>query len=94
MTTLLASNEVMEFLMAAIIMAILFAFMRGSIGGPDNSKRLERKLDALLKYHGIELPRVSLEVQRLAKEPTKMIVPSNSTAKITLDSASPRPRQK
>jgi hypothetical protein len=37
-------------------------------------RRLEDKLDALLKHHGIELPsRLSPEVQRLAKDPSQKI---------------------
>jgi hypothetical protein len=75
MTPLLARLETNDFLIiAGIVLLItagrsLFAARR-----PDNSRRLERKLDALLKHHGIELPSgMSLDVQQLARDPTKKI---------------------
>jgi ribosomal protein L7/L12 len=40
------------------------------------TQRIERKLDALLKYHGITLPpqaKLSDEVQRLARDPAQKI---------------------
>ena len=37
-------------------------------------RRLERKLDALLKHHGIALPtRLSPEVQRMARDPRQKV---------------------
>ncbi len=37
-------------------------------------RRLDRKLDALLQHHGVSVPpRLSPEVQRLAKDPAKKL---------------------
>lgn len=74
MTPLLAVLELTDFL----VIAALFMMFRGGaaffVRKPDNSRRLERKLDALLKHHGIELPSgMSLDVQQLARDPSRKI---------------------
>ncbi len=75
MTPLLARLETNDFLIiAGIILAITSA--RSLFAGRrlENSRRLERKLDALLKHHGIEPPSgLSPEVQQLARDPAKKI---------------------
>jgi hypothetical protein len=75
MTPLLAHLEANDFLaIAGIVLLItavrsLFAARR-----PDNSRRVERKLDALLKHHGLELPvGLSPDVQQLARNPAQKI---------------------
>ena len=74
MTPRLAS---LEFTDCLIITVILLLFTGGSIFAarqPDNSRRLQRKLDALLKHHGIELPSgMSPDVQQLARDPARKI---------------------
>jgi ribosomal protein L7/L12 len=75
MIPLLAILEVNDFL---IIAGIVLSFTAGrslfAARRPDNSRRLERKLDALLKHHGLELPSgMSFDVQQLARNPALKI---------------------
>jgi len=68
---------ILDFSDYAIIAAIVCIFAGGaSVVARQriSLRRLEAKLDALLKHHGIELPsRLSPEVQRLAKDPSQKI---------------------
>lgn len=74
MIPLLAILELTDFLIIALIVLLLTG---GSILAgrqPSDSRRLERKLDALLKHHGIEPPTgMAPEVQQLARDPEKKI---------------------
>jgi hypothetical protein len=70
-----ARLEINDFLeIAGIVLLITSA---GSLFGSrrrENSTRQERKLDALLKHHGIGLPSgLSPEVQQLARDPARKI---------------------
>jgi len=75
MTPLLAILEIGDYAVIAVIV-IIFAggasFARGSFAPRQrlDLRRLERKLDALLKHQGIELPS---EVESLAKDPNQKI---------------------
>ncbi len=75
MTPLLARLETNDFLaIAGIVLMITSAFSLFAGRRRKNSRRLERKLDALLKHHGIEFPAgLSPEVQRLARDPAQKI---------------------
>jgi len=74
MTQLLA---VLEFEDYAIIAAIVVVFAGGASFAARQRldvRRLERKLDALLQHHGVSVPsRLSPEVQRLARDPSRKI---------------------
>ena len=75
MTPLLARLEPNDFLIIAGIV-LFFTAGRSLLAArrPDNSRSLERKLDALLKHHGIEFPSgLSPKVQQLARDPAKKI---------------------
>jgi len=84
MTTLLATLEFNAFATIAAMAAIVMIFAAGAActKGSDGNMRLlavqmrevQKKLDALLKHHGIELPPppasgLSPEVERLAGDP-------------------------
>ncbi len=81
MTHLNASLDLVDFL---IIAAIVFLFTRRSgiaARQPDNSRRLERKLDLIIAHLGISVPpglmlpsgrAMSIEVQDLAKRSQKI----------------------
>ena len=78
MTPLLAVLELSD--SAAIALIGMFfavgAFFGGSFAARQrlDLRRVERKLDALLKHQGVELPsRLSPEVQTLARDPSKKI---------------------
>ena len=75
MTPLLARLETNDFLIiAGIVLLITSACSLFAGRRRKNSRRLERKLDALLKHHGIEFPSgLSPEVQRLARDPARKI---------------------
>ena len=69
MTPLFASLGLGDFVIIAFVI-IVFAGS-ASLGQQIILRRVERKLDALLQHHGIELPSnllLSPEVQRLASE--------------------------
>jgi hypothetical protein len=75
MSPLFANLELTDFLVIAVI-----CFLSGtasSLSGSRqrvNLRRVERKLDALLKHHGIELPSgISPDVQQLARDPSHKI---------------------
>ena len=74
MTPLLAILELSDY---GVITLIVILFAGGASFASRqrlNLRRLECKLDALLKHHGVELPsRLSPEVQRLAKDPSQKI---------------------
>ena len=74
MTPLLA---ILEFGDYAVIAAIVMIFAGGASFAARQSldlRRLERKLDALLKHQGVALPTpLSPEVQLLARDPGKKI---------------------
>jgi len=75
MTSLLGRLETNDFLILAGLV-LLITSARSLFAGRrlENSRRLERKLDALLKHHGIELPfGLSPDVQRLARDPARKI---------------------
>jgi hypothetical protein len=67
----------LEFSDFAVIACIVIVFAGGAsfvARQQVDLRRLERKLDALLKHQGVTIPsRVSLEVQCLAKDPSKKI---------------------
>jgi hypothetical protein len=75
MTPLLGIPEFSDYALIALIIlsfagAAYFALAQQRL----DLSRLERKLDALLKHHGVELPtRLSPEVQRLARDVTTKI---------------------
>ena len=70
MTPLLATLELSYYALIALLILSLAGGARFALAQPRlDLRRLERKLDALLKHHGVELPtRLSPEVQRLAKD--------------------------
>ena len=74
MTPLIA---VLDFGDYAVIAFIVIVFAGGASFAARQRldlRRVERKLDALLKHQGIELPsRLSPEVQLLARDPSKKI---------------------
>lgn len=74
-TPLLAILELVDYVVIAAI--VLFFAGSASFAARQrlNVSRLERKLDALLRHHGVQMPpsRLSPEVQLLAKDPTKKI---------------------
>ena len=74
MTPLLA---ILDFGDYAVIAAIVIIFAGGASFAARQRldlRRVERKLDALLKHQGVELPsRLSPEVQLLARDPSKKI---------------------
>src|SRR5262245_3393201 len=70
MTLLFASLGFFDFMMIVLIV-IIFGGGAAAIHRAD-LRRLDRKLDALLKHQGISLPPVvSEEVQRILGDPTK-----------------------
>jgi hypothetical protein len=69
MTPFFALLDVGDF---AIIFGIVFC-VTAIYSKSVNSRRLEMKLDALLKHQGIILPPLSDEVQRLARDPAKKV---------------------
>ena len=74
MTPLLAILESSDY--GAIALIVLFFAGGASFAARQrvDLRRLERKLDALLKRQGVELPpRLSPEVQLLARDPNKKI---------------------
>jgi hypothetical protein len=70
MTPLLAILEISDFL---IIFFVFYVFGgRAAVNHRPDLRRLERRLDALLKQQGISLPPVvSEDVQRILRDPTK-----------------------
>jgi len=74
MTPLLAILEIGDY---AVIAAIVIIFAGGASFAARQRldlRRLERKLDALLKHQGVELPSgISQEVQLMAKDPNQKI---------------------
>jgi hypothetical protein len=77
MTPLLAILESSDYAVIAVIVIIAIGFAKIFTGGAAfaarqrlDLRRLERKLDALLKHQGIELPS---EAEVLAKDPTQKI---------------------
>ena len=74
MTPLLAILETGDYGAIAIIVVICASFASFWTRQRVDQRRLERKLDALLKHQGVELPsRLSPEVQLLARDPNKKI---------------------
>ena len=75
MVPLLAIFEITDFAVIAVIVFSLAGAASFAARLRLDIRRLDRKLDALLKHHGVELPpsRLSPEVQLLAKDPTKKI---------------------
>jgi ribosomal protein L7/L12 len=77
MTPTLAT--VLEFSDFAVIAWLFIVFVGATAftaRKPDDSRRIERKLDALLKHHGISVQPhavLSEEVQRLARDPSQKI---------------------
>lgn len=70
MTPLLASLEFFDFFIIALIVAVFGGGAALVSRQRVNLRRLERKVDALLKHHGIPLPPiVSEEVQHILREP-------------------------
>lgn len=74
MTPVFATLEFSDY---AIIAWIVVVFAGGAVYAtrqPNDLRRLERKLDALLKHQGVSLPPIlSDEVQRLARDPARKI---------------------
>lgn len=83
MTPLLALLELTDYLGIAVIVILLYLRASSTSRAPHNLGRLERKLDALLKHHGINsespaivLPSgrsISIDVQDLARDPGQKI---------------------
>ncbi len=74
--------ELIDYLIIAGIVMVFSRLRASNAGQPVNSARLERKLDALLKHHGIELPpgiaipsgrTISIDAQFLARNPEQKI---------------------
>ena len=76
MNTLLAVVTLTDLALPAIILIFIIlggAASRATRQRP-NLHRIERKLDALLQHHGVQIPcNLSPEVQRLASDPTQKI---------------------
>ena len=72
MTPLLASLQLIDFMGIAFIV-LVFGGSAAIIGRQRvDLRRLDRKLDALLKHQGVPLPPiVSEEVQRILRDPAK-----------------------
>ena len=67
-------ESVIIFGLFAGLMTLYFAMASSIARQRLDLRRLERELDALLKYQGVEVPsRLSPEVQRLAKDPRQKI---------------------
>jgi hypothetical protein len=65
-----------DFAIIAWLVVVFAGATAFSTRKPDDMRRIERKLDALLKHHGISVPphaALSDEVQRLARNPSKKI---------------------
>ena len=74
MTPLLAVLETSDYGAIAVIVLIVASFVSFAKRQRVDLRRLERKLDALLKHQGVELPsRLSPEVQLLARDPSRKI---------------------
>jgi hypothetical protein len=74
MTPLLATLDFGDYAVIAIIVIIFAGGASFAARQRLDLRRVERKLDALLKHQGIELPSpLSPEVQLLAKDPSKKI---------------------
>jgi len=74
MTPLLAILELSDFGVIAVIVLITAGTASVAARQRVDLRRVERKLDALLKHNGIELPsRLSPEVQRMATDPYQKI---------------------
>lgn len=82
MTPLLAQLETIDYVIIAVIVLVLSRVRAATVARVDASGRLERKLDLLLKHHGIEPPpglalpsgrMISLDAQVLARNPENKI---------------------
>ncbi len=75
MTLLLAIHDLSDYALSGFL---IISFAGGAYFALAQQRldlrRLERKLDALLKHHGVELPmRLSPEVQLMTKDPKQKI---------------------
>jgi hypothetical protein len=74
MNPLLAVLEFTDFAVITVIVIVFAGTATWATRQRLNLRRLERKLDALLQHHGIQLPsNLSSEVQRLASDPKQKI---------------------
>ena len=74
MTPLLAILDLADYAVIAVIVVVFAGGASFAARQQLNLHRVERKLDALLKQQGIELPSpLSPEVQRMARDPSKKI---------------------
>jgi hypothetical protein len=74
MTPHLAILEFSDYAMIAFIVVVFAGVSSFAARQRLDVRRLERKLDALLKHHGVSLPScLSPEVQQLAKDPAQRI---------------------
>ena len=74
MTPLLALFEIADILTIAALLILFTSASALAARRPDTSRRIERKLDALMKHHGVELPTgLSVAVQHLARDPARKI---------------------
>lgn len=69
----LAVLESSDFFTLALIVFFVVLFVSILTRQQVNLSRLERKLDALLAHHQIQLGKLSPEVQRMAKDPSQKI---------------------
>jgi hypothetical protein len=74
MTSQLAVLEFADYAIIAVIVVVFGGVASLAARQRVNLRRVEMKLDALLKHQGIELPsRLSPEVQRMARDPNQKI---------------------
>jgi hypothetical protein len=74
MSRLLAVLSYTDFAVIALIVFVFVTAASSDLRKRLGSRRIERKLDALLQHHGIVLPaRLSPEVQALALQPGQKI---------------------
>lgn len=73
MTPLLATLELADFIVIGFIVLVIAGGASAMVGRQRvDLRQLDRKLDALLKHHGIPLPPIaSEEVQRIVRDPSK-----------------------
>jgi len=74
MSSLLGILELSDYAIIAFIVLVFAGASNVIAHQRIDLQRLERKLDALLKHHGVEPPsRLSPEVQRMARDPRQKI---------------------
>ena len=82
MTTLVAILEFTDYTIITVIVLVLTGITSYAARQRLDLRRLERKLDALLKHHGIEEPAgivllsgrpMSIDVQILARDPSQKV---------------------